>query len=445
MENIYINLVNHMSIGASIMSPSGKTIFMNETFRQAIGEQEEFIYSADLFSPEYLRKLSTSIFIRTLQEKREVRGSQLYVSEDKTLYNIMLRDKPIMDSDNNVVAVLACAEFILPMGHADSPQQLLEANSGNAFIYESGIMREIVERVRQVAKIPATILLLGESGVGKDKLAEYIHSVSDRADGPMVTVNCAAITENLIESELFGYESGAFTGAGRGGKKGLIEEADGGTLFLDEINSLPLSLQGKLLRVIETKMVRRVGANTEHKVDFRLIAASNRDLRTMVAEGDFREDLFYRINVFAETIPPLRERKEDIIPLLNYFMTEFADKYHINGRLSNRDMSLAISYSWPGNVRELRNFAEQIAVVGTSPILRAAEMEERSAIVVPVRSETGTLREKMEGYEKELIREALRTNISKKDAARELGIDPAVLSRKIARYGLRDSSGTHCE
>lgn len=437
MDNIYINLVNHMSIGASIMSPSGKTIFMNETFRKAIGEQEEFIYNADLFSPEYLRKLSTSIFIKTLKEKKEVRGSQLYVSEDKTLYNIMLRDKPIMDEDNNVVAVLACAEFILPMGHADSPQMLLEADAGTALIYESDVMREIIERVKQIARIPATILLLGESGVGKDKLAEYIHSVSDRAGGPFVTVNCAAITENLIESELFGYENGAFTGAGRGGKKGLIEEADGGTLFLDEINSLPLALQGKLLRVIETKLVRRVGATSEKKVDFRLITASNRDLRKLVKEGTFREDLFYRINVFAETIPPLRERKEDIIPLLNYFLKEFADRYQIYSHLSNRDMAIALGYSWPGNVRELRNFAEQIAVVGTSPILR--EMEKKRDDVVQVNAaENGTLREKLEQYEKELILQALRGNVSKRNAAQELGIDPAVLSRKIARYGLKD-------
>lgn len=432
-ENLYVKLVNHLSIGAAIMSPDGRTLFMNEKFRHSIGEEEDFIYNADLFSTEYLKKLSTSIFIKTLKERREIRSSQLYVNEDKRLYNIMLRDIPILGEDDKVEAVLACAEYILPMGYVDDLSSVLDNNAASTFIYESPVMKEIIGRINRMAKLPTNLLLLGESGVGKDKMAEYIHSVSGREGGPFVTVNCAAIAENLMESELFGYAGGAFTGAGKGGKKGLIEEADGGTLFLDEINSLPLNLQGKLLRVIETKKIRRVGGNKEIPVDFRLITASNRDLLQCVENGTFREDLYYRINVFTEEIPPLRERKEDILPLLNYFIESFSRKYNIHCRLSQKDMGVAISYHWPGNVRELRNFAEQIAVVGYSPILR---MQDVSGI--QANDSVGTLRQRMAVCEKQIIQDALKSNTSKRSAAKELGIDPSVLSRKIKAYNLKE-------
>ncbi len=439
MDDLYIKLVNHLSNGASIISPDGRTIFMNEAFQNGIAEKQDFIYSADLFSQEYLKKLSTSIFMQALEEKREVRGSQLYMNEDKQVYNVMLRDKPILDEDNNVVAVLACAEYILPMGKVNDLSDLLESGTASTFIFESPAMRKIVERMNRVAKLPASILLLGESGVGKDKMAEYIHSVSDRAKGPFVVVNCAAIAENLIESELFGYESGAFTGAGKGGKKGLIESSDGGTIFLDEINSMPLGLQGKLLRTLETKKVRRVGGNKEYPVDFRLITASNRDLMKCVENGTFREDLYYRINVFSEEIPPLRERREDIGPLLDYFTKSFAQKYQIFYRLNRQDLDTALSYHWPGNIRELRNFAEQIVVVGSSPITRG--MAGQKALTVkkaPEEMIAHTLKQRMAYFEREIIQEALKSNRSKKDAAKELGIDPAVLSRKIMKYGLKE-------
>ena len=431
-DNLYKQLVNHMPVGAAIMSPDGRTLFMNDQFRRSLGEKEEFIYSADLFSEEYLKKLSTSIYIKTLKERREIRSSQLYVNEEHRMYNVMLRDIPIMDDDGRVEAVLACAEYVIPMGYVDDLSSVLDKSASPAFIYESQAMREIVERINRIASLPANILLLGESGVGKDRLAEYIHFLSGRKTEAFVTVNCAAIAENLMESELFGYAGGAFTGAGKTGKKGLIEEADGGTLFLDEINSLPLHLQGKLLRVLETKKVRRVGGRKEESVDFRLITASNRNLLQCVESGTFREDLYYRINVFAEEIPPLRERREDIIPLLTYFLEEFSRKYHIHCGLSQRDMGIAINYHWPGNVRELRNFAEQIAVVGYSPILRTGEKTD-AFVTQPA---GGTLKYRMALFERQIIEEALKSNLSQKDAARELGIDPAVLSRKIRAYGL---------
>lgn len=439
-NNLYVKLVNHLSVGAAIMSADGRTLFMNEQFRHSIGEKEDFIYNADLFSTEYLKKLSSSIYMRTLKESKEIRSSQLYVNENKQMYNIMLRDVPIMGKDNKIEAVLACAEYILPMGYVDDLSNILESNTASTFIFESERMREIVERINRIALLPTNVLLMGESGVGKDKMAEYIHSISGRQKEPFVTVNCAAIAENLMESELFGYSGGAFTGAGKNGKKGLIEEADGGTLFLDEINSLPLNLQGKLLRVIESKKLRRVGGTKETPVDFRLITASNRDLKQCVEKGTFREDLFYRINVFTEEIPALRDRREDILPLLNYFIENFSRKYNIHCRLSQRDIGAALNYYWPGNVRELRNFAEQIAVVGYSPILRmstsAGTLKDNHATAALLESSNGTLKERMAFCERQIIEEALNSNKSKRGAADQLGIDPSVLSRKIKAYSL---------
>ncbi len=430
--DLYVKLINHLPIGAAIMSPEGKTLFMNDAYRCSIDESEDFIYQAELSSPEYLKKISNSIYMKTVKSRRETRGSQLYTNEDNALYRVMLHDKPIFDENNELIAVLACAESIMPMGRADDVNPLLEAGSESSFIFESAPMRAIVERISRIAKLPVTILLMGESGVGKDRLAEYIHSLSTEKQAPFVTVNCAAIAENLIESELFGYESGAFTGAGRSGKKGLIEEANGGTLFLDEINSLPLALQGKLLRVIETKMVRRVGGTKEYKVDFRLICASNRDLEKSVQEGSFREDLYYRINVFTEVVPPLRERREDIIPLLKYFLRNFEMKYNIHCWVSDSDMESALNYDWPGNVRELRNFAEQMVVFGSGPQMTPAAIAAKQQKT----QVAGTLKERLAQTEKEIIAEALHNNPTKRQAAQELGIDPAVLTRKIAKYGL---------
>ena len=214
-----------------------------------------------------------------------------------------------------------------------------------------------------VASLDSTVLLYGESGSGKEVLAHYIHDNSDRKNQPLITVNCAAFPENLIEAELFGYEKGAFTGASREGKTGLVEAADGGTLFLDEINSLPLSVQGKLLRTLEEKSIQRIGSTRIKKVDFRLVAATNRNLSEMVQAKTFREDLYYRIQVIPLTIPPMRNRREDIIPLCLHFLHYFFQKYNIQKSFSDIVLKEVQEYDWPGNVREIRNFVERMVVM----------------------------------------------------------------------------------
>lgn len=237
-------------------------------------------------------------------------------------------------------------------------------------------MRNLLTIAEQIAPLDSSVLLYGESGSGKEVFARFIHEHSKRKDRPMVTVNCAALPENLIESELFGYQKGSFTGANKEGKVGLIEAADRGTLFIDEINSLPMSVQSKLLRVIEEKSVQRIGAVTPKKVDFRLIAATNQDLHALVQDGKFREDLYYRLRVIPLTIPPVRNRTEDIIPLCLYFLDFFCSKYNLNKSFSEEVLRQVQTYRWPGNVREIRNFVERILVMTPHSVTEIASIPE---------------------------------------------------------------------
>ncbi|BBM70389.1 sigma-54 interaction domain-containing protein [Rhodothermus marinus] len=239
---------------------------------------------------------------------------------------------------------------------------------------QSAAIRNVIDRARMVARTDITVLLQGESGVGKELIAHAIHGMSPRRHGPFVIVNCGAIPEGLIESELFGAEKGAYTGAVER-RKGYFEEADGGTIFLDEIGEMPLAAQVRLLRVLETGEFTRVGSSRPIKTDVRIIAATNKDLAKAVRAGQFREDLYYRISTVIIEIPPLRERREDIIPLFEYFLHRAAQRYGTPlRRLDESARQLLLRYHWPGNVRELRNVAEQVAVLLTKTTITAEDL-----------------------------------------------------------------------
>ena len=241
-------------------------------------------------------------------------------------------------------------------------RQLSEAAAGPEILGRSPAVSAMREIIATVAPTEATVLITGESGTGKELVARAVHGASARANKPLVTVNCAALAENLLESELFGHERGAFTGADRR-REGRFLQADGGTLFLDEINSMPLNLQGKVLRALETKTIQRLGSTRSKKVDFRLLTASNEDLYHLVEEKKFRADLYYRLAVIPIRLPPLRERREDIIPLAQHFLKLFCRKYAKDKEFSPQTLQLMIQYPWPGNVRELRNFVERAVVM----------------------------------------------------------------------------------
>ncbi|MDE6922029.1 MAG: sigma 54-interacting transcriptional regulator, partial [Oscillospiraceae bacterium] len=231
----------------------------------------------------------------------------------------------------------------------------------------------VLRQAEKVAALDATVLLTGETGVGKEQFARFIFKNSPRREGRFITVNCGAIPPSLIESELFGYEKGAFTGAARD-KMGLFELADKGTLFLDEIGDLPLGMQVKLLRVLQERCIKRVGATRDIPVDVRFIAATNRDLEEMVRVKTFREDLFYRLNVVPLTIPPLRERREDIIPLADAFLEELNKKYGFKKQFSTSAFQAMEEYGWPGNVRELKNVVERMVILSLDDVIRAGEL-----------------------------------------------------------------------
>jgi two-component system nitrogen regulation response regulator GlnG len=316
-------------------------------------------------------------------------------------------------------------------------------------------MQEVFKLIGRVARSSITVLITGESGTGKEVVARAIHSYSDRKNKPFVTVNCAALPPNLLEAELFGYEKGAFTGA-VSAKKGLFEQADGGTLFLDEIGELPLELQAKLLRVLQEKEIRRLGSEKSRKVDVRIIAATNRNLEEEVKKGSFREDLYFRLNVVRIELPPLRERREDIIPLAYHFIKKFAKEFKLPVKeLSEDAVSFLISYSFPGNVRELENMILRAMVLSTGEVITAKELSPKvqpssyPSFEESIRAfieEIFSVEQKggnnlyelvVKSAEKVLISEVLkRCNFNQVKAARILGIHRNTLRRKIKELGI---------
>lgn len=305
-------------------------------------------------------------------------------------------------------------------------------------ITNSKAMEQVMIMINQVAGYDVNVLLLGDSGVGKTSLAKRIHHLSDRKDQAFVDINCAAIPENLLEAELFGYEKGAFTGADAKGKIGLFEIADQGTLFLDEVAEIPLPLQAKILKAIQEKTIMRVGGTKPIAVDFRLIAASNQDLEACVERKTFRKDLFYRLNVMQINVPPIVERKDDIAPLIEYFLSECNSKYGQNKKLSGTAIRCMMKYSWPGNVREISNVVERIFITSNGDVIGEEDLPEeirtgddRQINGIP---EGDTLSEMVESLEQKVIREAYQRCGSTTEVARQLGISQATASRKIAKY-----------
>ena len=308
------------------------------------------------------------------------------------------------------------------------------------FVGSSAPMRKVYELIRQVAPGKTTVLISGETGTGKELVARAIHRASPRPDALFVPINCAAIPADILEAELFGYEKGAFTGAGNT-RIGKFEVADGGTLFLDELTEMPMPLQAKLLRVLQESVIERVGSNRSIRVDLRLVAATNSNPRQAIADGKLREDLFYRVNVFNIDLPPLRERKEDIVGLAESFLNLHSG----SGRLSAEAMECLLGYDWPGNVRELQNVIERAAVLAQGaaitveylPVEMTRRVSPRTDNSGPPAPTSLALNSALESLEESMIRAALRqTGDNKSKAARVLDISERSLWYKLKKYGL---------
>jgi two-component system response regulator HydG len=344
--------------------------------------------------------------------------------------------KPFDPDDLSVVVRNALEQQRLKRENRMLREQLAESQAVPELIGQSEAMRRVKEQIETVAPVDTTVLIEGESGTGKELVARAIHRLSPRRYNPMIVVHCGALTETLIESELFGHEKGAFTGA-QYRKKGKFEAAMGGTIFLDEIADISLKTQTDLLRVLQEREIVRVGGTQPIKVDFRVIAATNRNLAELVKEGRFRSDLYYRLNVFTIHLPPLRERHGDVPLLAQYFLEKFSRQ--MNRKFTGFDraaMEALVSYHWPGNVRELENVIERAVVVGREPLIRASDL----AIVRSAETPEDLTLEAVE--RKHILRVLEDFGWNQTQAAKALGIDRVTLYHKIRRYGLKPPERT---
>jgi len=383
-------VLDNITDGIYVLDGKGNYVYVNSAYIKALNMPKNILLNYNVHDFMNTGQINICISDIVYREKKQVVMFQdVYDTQNygRKCIRQMVISTPVFNHKGNIQNIVAIVRSQdasnelynkASMNHGRTvipsfqlPPQLMDGN----IIAKSIKMRSVLNRANAVASVDSTILISGESGTGKEVVAQYIHDVSDRKTKPYIIINCASLPENLLEAELFGYEKGAFTGAVSTGKKGLFEEADQGILFLDEINSMPLSLQGKLLRAIETKKIKRIGSNKSIPVDFRLIVASNEDVDKMVEEKRFRLDLYYRINIIPITIPPLRERKEDIVPLAINFLEHFCEKHTKKKVFSQNTIDNILNYAWPGNVRQLKNFVERSVVVSADEVIEIKNVE----------------------------------------------------------------------
>jgi PAS domain S-box-containing protein len=438
--------------GFVIADAQGRVLKINTAYTRISGLREEDIVGHRLSDLVRQGVLRHSVTVEVLKHRIPITMLHTYPSGNVSL----VTGTPAFGQDGRLVLVIVNVRDITQLNRLrerlGEPIVAGEANTSillrpeladlPAFtmVIHSEQMKRCLGSALKVAKYESPVLILGESGVGKGRFARLIHDASPRRDGPFIHLNCGAIPENLVESELFGYERGAFTGALTTGKPGQFELAQNGTIFLDEIGELSLSLQVKLLDVLDEKMVRRVGGRTAIAINARLVAATNRDLEAMVRAGKFREDLFFRLNVVPLTIPPLRERPDEIPLMINAFMDSLARKHGSRKRLLPRVLDALARYQYPGNVRELENILERLVILSEGD-----EIDERhlalcglpvARAAAPARGE-GSLREQVDAFEARVLAGALERPVTLRALAASLQISVPTLWRKLKRHGLR--------
>lgn len=393
---------------------------------------------------------SPSVANRVLKEKREV----TIIHENKEGKKLLSTGTPLKNESGKIIRVITTSRDITELTNMQNQLQAvqgtlegiksLEKVANQEIVVASHAMFNVMQLAKRLATVDSTVLITGESGVGKGLIAQLLHQNGNRKDSPLVTVNCGAIPENLIESELFGYERGAFTGSRAEGKKGLFEVAQGGTIFLDEISELPLNLQVKLLQVIQDREIIRVGAIKKIPIDVRIISATNQDLHKLVEEGRFREDLYYRLNVVPIHVPPLRERPEDIIPLVRKYLAKFNKRLNDHKLIDQDAMAVLLKYDWPGNIRELQNIVERLILTTKEKVISVENLPGFMATVknpTPKISDTPmTLSEIMDQTEKEALMQILGKHKSTRSMAKALNISQPSVVRKLHKHGLSGPS-----
>lgn len=438
-----------------VTDAEGRTIFCTDTYEQFIGVPRQEMLGRNIEDFYNLGYFQPTITMRIIRERKKMHTIQTTFQNRK----LFVVGTPIFDRDGNFLGVVNISTDITHQEKLQSELNEVKSLStiyfeemgkysnkkqeDASFIYRSSSMEHIVEMAKRLAQVDSTVILLGESGVGKGVLAKFIHQNSPRKEKHFVQINCGAIPDTLLESELFGYEKGAFTGAGKEGKIGLIEKADGGTLFLDEIGELPLRLQVKLLTTLQEKTITRLGGSTPKKIDIKLITATNKNLKDMVQKGEFREDLYYRIHVIPIEIPPLRERQEEIPLLTRYFLDYYSRKYCLNKQLSDKCYHILEKYEWPGNVRELENLIERLVVTSNGDIITSEQIPSSISNM----AKTGKagikvdqllpIAEAFEEVEKQLLQRAFDMYKTTTKIAEALGISQPSVSRKLKKYNIQ--------
>ena len=450
-------LLNYYYGNIFVVDGKGKIIYANASAAESVGSTIDDITGKNCQEMEMEGYYDKSVALDAIRKKKRV----LSVYKTRIGLNVVCSANPILDECGNVtrVVVFSQDEALMREIMNDveeerkkniSIQQTLsyiqEKMACQNIVSSSPEMERLFKMLLNVARTDTTVTIYGESGTGKEVLANFVHQNSMRSNKPFIPINCAAIPAELMEAEFFGYEKGSFTGANREGKAGLFEMADHGTIFLDELGEMPLSLQSKLLRVLESGEVKRIGSSKTIKADVRIIAATNRNLTKMVDEKTFREDLYYRLNVIPVNIPPLRERPEDIEALSEHFLNEFNRKYGRNVEISEDVLNKFKKYSWPGNIRELKNEIERYVVTEgqVSSVLNDNIRHSMTDVNIKFTNSNISknitvknipLKEVMDRYEIEYIRhviddcEGVMT-----EAAKRLGIHRSALYKKIDKF-----------
>ncbi|WP_191565458.1 sigma-54 interaction domain-containing protein [Metabacillus idriensis] len=391
-----------------------------------------------ILTPIVVKEKKKITFVQTTNKGKKllVTGIPVY-NEDGEMYRVVSYSHDITDLADYKNFLISMEE---EMERVKSELDLLRGKQ----LYDSGIiansaeMQKVISTSLQVSEVDVNVLVLGESGVGKSLLAKFIHNKSDRKKGPFIEVNCGAIPDSLFEAELFGYESGAFSGANQKGKIGLIELSHGGTLFLDEIGELPLTHQVKVLKVIQEKQFYRVGGTKPIHVDFRLISATNKNLELAIRDKLFREDLYFRLNVVPITIPPLRKRTEDIVPFIQLLLKQFEEKYNKEKKLDEAVIHHLLHYDWKGNVRELINILERLVVISPSTLITVEQLPEYilesvSPAAIPL-DQNQSLPEMMDDLEKQILLKARKKYKTTVRMAQALGISQPSIVRKMKKH-----------
>ncbi len=428
----------------------GNVMRMNSACEKLDGVNKEDIIGRNMRELIKTNMYSNSVALQVLEQMkrvtviqkgnngREVVSTGTPVFSDGKISMVVVNVRDVTELNNLKDELKKANQMSEKISYELETLRMQQLDTGD-IVLDSPAMKRVAQMAIKVANVDSTVLIEGESGVGKGVISKLIHNNSNRKDGPFIKIECSSIPENLLESELFGYEKGAFTGAEKTGKIGLVELANGGTLFLDEIGEVSLNTQVKLLRLIQDREFLKIGGKNPKTVDIRIIAATNKNLRNLVSEKKFREDLFYRLNVIPLYIPPLRERREELGLFILKNIEKFNNKYSMKKEMDSDALKRLMDYNWPGNVRELENIIEMLVVTSRGSIIGIYDLpnnileSDRTANIY----HEGTLKNIMDSYEKSILLEAMKKASSTQEMSEFLGIDASTIRRKLKKYNIK--------